>query len=242
MPDGMTFEEAAAIPANYITAYHMLFEFGNLRKGQSVLVHMAAGGVGTAATQLCKTVTDVTVFGTASASKHDTIRKLGVDYPIDYRTQDYVSEVHKVSPEGVDIVLDPLNGADSVKGFQLLKPFGKIIHFGAANVMTGQHRSYWSMIKTYLRTKNYNPLTMINTNRSVSGYHLGHLIDHPQLILSAAESILDLYQQGKIKPQIDSVWAFDDVGKAMARMHERQNVGKVILVPHKSVTEAGEAK
>jgi synaptic vesicle membrane protein VAT-1 len=58
------------------------------------------GGVGTAASQICKTVPNVTVFGTASASKHDAIRKLGVDYPIDYRTQDYVTEIRKISPEG----------------------------------------------------------------------------------------------------------------------------------------------
>ncbi|KAI0230426.1 hypothetical protein LSAT2_019221 [Lamellibrachia satsuma] len=100
MPEGMTFEEAAAIPVNYVTAYHMLFEFGNLRKGKKVLVHMAAGGVGTAATQLCRTVPEVTIFGTASAQKHDAIKENGVDHPIDYRTQDYVEQVKNVSAEG----------------------------------------------------------------------------------------------------------------------------------------------
>ncbi|CDQ78957.1 unnamed protein product [Oncorhynchus mykiss] len=73
IPEGMTFEEAAALPVNYITAYMMLFDFGNLRPNQSILIHSAAGGVGIAATQLCQTVKDVTVFGTASASKHETI-------------------------------------------------------------------------------------------------------------------------------------------------------------------------
>ncbi|KAK7940088.1 hypothetical protein WMY93_003414 [Mugilogobius chulae] len=73
IPDGMSFEEAAALPVNYITAYMMLFDFGHLRPNQSVLIHSAAGGVGTAATQLCKTVNDVTVFGTASASKHEAL-------------------------------------------------------------------------------------------------------------------------------------------------------------------------
>jgi len=236
MPDAMSYEQGAAIPVNYITAYHMLFEFGNLRPGNSVLIHMAAGGVGTAATQLCKTVANVTVFGTASASKHEAIRQLGVDHPIDYRTQDYVTEIRKISPQGVDIVLDPLSGADSTKGFDLLKPFGKIIHFGAANVVSGEHRSYWNMVKTYLRTKNYSPLGMINTNKAVAGYHLGHLIDHPDLIQSAGLALIELFEQGKIRPQIDSVWSFDDVSKAMSRMHQRQNVGKVIICPHKPTT------
>ena len=74
IPDDMSFEDAAGLVVNYITAYHMLFRMGNLRSGDSVLIHMAAGGVGTAATQLCKTISNVTVFGTASAAKHDAIR------------------------------------------------------------------------------------------------------------------------------------------------------------------------
>ncbi|KAJ3601172.1 hypothetical protein NHX12_032145, partial [Muraenolepis orangiensis] len=102
IPEGMSFEEAAALPVNYVTAYMMLFDFGNLRPNQSVLGHTGAteaGGVGIAATQLCQTVKDVTVFGTASASKHETISQGGVTHPIDYRTKDYVEEVRKISPK-----------------------------------------------------------------------------------------------------------------------------------------------
>jgi len=87
----------------------------------------------------------------------------------------------------------------------------KCVHVGAANAVTGEHRSYWSLLKTYLGTKNFNSLSIIGKNRAVCGYHLGHLVDHPQLIRSALEAITDLYRQGKIKPQIDSVWSFDDV-------------------------------
>jgi NADPH:quinone reductase-like Zn-dependent oxidoreductase len=88
------------------------------------------GGVGIAAIQLCKTVENVTVFGTASAAKHSAIKEMGCTYPIDYRTQDYVAEIRKISPQGVDIIMDPLNGEDAVRGFDLLKPLGRIIYFG----------------------------------------------------------------------------------------------------------------
>uniref|UniRef100_H3CKB9 Alcohol dehydrogenase-like C-terminal domain-containing protein n=1 Tax=Tetraodon nigroviridis TaxID=99883 RepID=H3CKB9_TETNG len=91
---------------------------------------MTAGGVGIAATQLCQTVPDVTIFGTASASKHETIAQGGVTHPVDYRTRDYVEEIRKISPNGVDIVLDPLGGLDTQKGFSLLKPLGTLIIFG----------------------------------------------------------------------------------------------------------------
>uniref|UniRef100_A0A8C7DYV8 Vesicle amine transport 1 n=1 Tax=Naja naja TaxID=35670 RepID=A0A8C7DYV8_NAJNA len=130
MPEGMSFEEAAAFLVNYITAYMVLFDFGNLRPDQSVLVHMAAGGVGTAAVQLCKTVENVTIFGTASASKHEALKENGVTHPIDYRAADYVAEVRKISPKGVDVVLDPLGGSDTTKGFHLLKPMGKLVSYG----------------------------------------------------------------------------------------------------------------
>lgn len=237
MPEKMTYEEAAAIPVNYITAYHMLFDMGNLRPGNSVLVHMVAGGVGHAATQLIRTVPDTVIFGTCSASKHEYVKQHGVNHPIDYRTKDYVAEIRNIAPGGVDIVLDPLNGPDAVKGYNLLKPFGKIIHFGAANTVTGPNKSLWQMAKTWYNTKTYNPLFMISSNKGIFGYHLGHLIKHPEMVKSAASHLLTMYDEGKIKPTIDSVWAFEDVGKAMARMHDRKNIGKVILSPQKNPGE-----
>jgi len=113
MPDAMSFEEAAAMPVNYLTAYHMLFRVAGVRPGERVLVHMAAGGVGTAVLQLCRTVDDLEVFGTASAAKHDTLRAEGCAHPIDYHATDYAAEVRRLTQgEGVDIVLDPLGGHD----------------------------------------------------------------------------------------------------------------------------------
>ncbi|KAK2177518.1 hypothetical protein NP493_594g02044 [Ridgeia piscesae] len=232
MPEGMSFEEAAAIQVNYVTAYHMLFEFGNLRKGHKVLIHMAAGGVGVAATQLCRTVPDVVIFGTASAQKHDAIKENGVDHPIDYRTQDYVEQVKKISPEGVDIVLDPLSGPDAAKGYSLLKPFGKIIHFGSANTISGSTKSLWKMARTYFSVKNYNPLNIITDNKAVCGYHMGCL--GGELIREAVIAVLDLYREGKVKPKVDSVWAFEDISKAMGRLENRENIGKVIISPKKA--------
>jgi NADPH:quinone reductase-like Zn-dependent oxidoreductase len=233
IPDSMTFEQGGALLVNYVTAYQMLFDFGNLRPGKSVLVHMAAGGVGMAATQLCQTVPNVTVFGTASASKHELIRKNGVTHPIDYRTKDYVEEVRKVSPKGVDIVLDPLNGADAVKGYNLLKKLGKIIHYGAANAVSGPNRSLWSIATTYMSVRSYNPLFMLGDNRSACGYHLGHMFADTEVYTPVVQELIRLFEAGKIKPVVDTVWSFEEVGKAMSRMHDRLNVGKVVITPNK---------
>src|SRR5690349_16952557 len=119
MPAAMSFEEAAALPVNYITAYHALFRVAALRPGEKVLVHMAAGGVGIAALQLCRTVEGVETFGTASASKHGALRDEGCHHPIDYRTRDYEAEVRGLTGgRGVDVVLDPLGGRDWRKGYR----------------------------------------------------------------------------------------------------------------------------
>ncbi|CAB1431359.1 unnamed protein product [Pleuronectes platessa] len=229
IPEGMSFEEAAALPVNFITAYMMLFDFGNLRPNQSVLIHAAAGGVGIAATQLCKTVKDVTVFGTASASKHETIGEGGVTHPIDYRTKDYVEEVRKISPKGLDIILDPLGGSDTHKAYNLLKPMGKLITYGAANMLAGQKKNLIAVAKNWYHQFSIHTLSLIQGNKSVCGFHLGYLDGETELITEAMNIILDLYKQGKVKPRIDSTWHLEQVGDAMRKMQERNNIGKVIL-------------
>ncbi|XP_072028837.1 synaptic vesicle membrane protein VAT-1 homolog [Amphiura filiformis] len=232
MPDEMSFEEAASIPVNYLTAYLMLFDFGNLRKNKSVLCHMAAGGVGFAVTQLCKTVENVTVFGTSSEHKHKAIQANGVDHPIDYRTKDYVEEVRKISPNGVDIVLDPLCGADTKKGYDLLKPMGKLIIFGAANGMTGEHKSFTNLASMWWSLPTFKPLSMMTSNKSVAGFHLGYLSGDDEseaMITDAAADLVRMYKEGLIKPHVDSVWPFEKAGDAMKYIADRKNVGKVVL-------------
>ncbi|XP_075436275.1 synaptic vesicle membrane protein VAT-1 homolog [Ascaphus truei] len=231
MPEGMSFEEGAALLVNYITAYMILFDFGNLRPNQSVLVHMAAGGVGTAAVQLCKTVENVTIFGTASASKHETLKENGVSHPIDYRTTDYVDELKKISPKGVDVVLDPLGGSDTCKAFNLLKPMGKLVIYGSANLLTGQKKNLMALAKTWWNQFSINAMQLLHSNKAVCGFHLGHLDEELELVGGVVSRLLDLYKQGKIKPKVDTVFPFEQVGDAMRQMQEKKNVGKVILVP-----------
>uniref|UniRef100_G1SKL7 Synaptic vesicle membrane protein VAT-1 homolog n=1 Tax=Oryctolagus cuniculus TaxID=9986 RepID=G1SKL7_RABIT len=231
MPEAMTFEEAAALLVNYITAYMVLFDFGNLRPGHSVLVHMAAGGVGMAAVQLCRTVENVTVFGTASASKHKALQENGVTHAIDYHTADYVDEIKKISPRGVDIVMDPLGGSDTAKGYNLLKPMGKVITYGMANLLTGPKRNLMALARTWWNQFSVTALQLLQANRAVCGFHLGYLEGEVELVSGVVARLLALYNQGRIKPHIDSVWPFEKVADAMKQMQEKKNVGKVLLVP-----------
>jgi NADPH:quinone reductase-like Zn-dependent oxidoreductase len=232
LPDGMDFETAAAIPVTYLTAYHMLFRVANLQPGASVLIHMAAGGVGIAALQLCATVAGVQTFGTASASKHAVLREEGCDHPIDYRSTDYAAQVRELTDgAGVDVVLDPLGGRDWTTGMRLLRPVGHLVAYGFANIAGGERRSLLRLVGQGLRIPRFTPLSLMNANRSISGVNIGHLWNEVALLRTELSAVLALWQEGKVRPRIDSVHPFTAAAAAHARITERRNVGKVILVP-----------
>eukprot|EP01102_Stenamoeba_stenopodia_P008954 TRINITY_DN261_c0_g5_i1.p1 TRINITY_DN261_c0_g5~~TRINITY_DN261_c0_g5_i1.p1 ORF type:complete len:406 (-),score=87.87 TRINITY_DN261_c0_g5_i1:182-1399(-) len=234
MPDDMSFEEGAAIPVNYLTAYHMLFRVANLRKNEKVLVHMAAGGVGIAALQLCRTVEGVETFGTASAAKHAIIKEQGCTHPIDYHKTDYEKEVRRITNnKGIDIVLDPLGGEDNKKGYSLLRMMGRLILFGAANMVNGDKKSYFNMAKQWFNMPKFEPFALIGENKSVSGVNLGNMFEGEGIAIlkEEMEELLDLYRKGLIKPVISKVFSFEQAGQAHQYIQERGNIGKVILVP-----------
>ncbi len=232
IPDRMSFETAAALPVTYLTAYHMLFRIARLRGGEHVLVHMAAGGVGTAALQLCRTFDRITTYGTASAKKHDAIREQGCTHPIDYRSTDYVAEVKRLTNgRGVDVVLDPLGGRDWKKGYDLLAPTGMLIAFGLANANTGGKRNLVHVLSQLARVPRFNPMKLMSDNRTVSGVNMGHLFTEAEMIREELVALMRLYEQGKIDPVVGARYPFSRVADAHAELEYGRNVGKVVLVP-----------
>jgi synaptic vesicle membrane protein VAT-1 len=232
MPDDMDFTEGAALPVNYLTAYHMLFRVANLRPGARVLVHMAAGGVGIAVLQLCRTVPDVVTFGTASSAKHDVLRSEGCTHPIDYRVSNYATRVRELTGgEGVDLVLDPLGGRDWKRGLGLLRPVGQLIAYGFANLSGGEKRSLRRLASQLTGVPLLTPFGMMDRNHTVSGVNLGHLWDRSDLLREELAALLDLWRAGAIRPRVDGVYPFEEAAAAHRRISERRNIGKVVLVP-----------
>ncbi|HEX7672236.1 MAG TPA: medium chain dehydrogenase/reductase family protein [Polyangiaceae bacterium] len=232
MPDSMTFEEGAALPVNYLTAYHMLFEVRRLRPGDRVLVHMAAGGVGTAVLQLCRTVPGVTTIGTASAKKHEYVKSHGCDHVIDYRNQDYVDEVRRItSGAGVNVVLDALGGPDWKRGYALLAPGGVLVAFGLANAAVAGKRNLLHAAGQILRQPLYTCMKLMDDNRTVAGVNMGHLWDETVLLRREADALLDLFSRGLIKPHVGGVFPFSRAADAHAEIEHARNMGKIVLVP-----------
>jgi synaptic vesicle membrane protein VAT-1 len=234
MPEGMDFEAGAALPVNYLTAYHMLIHVAALRPAEHVLVHMAAGGVGIAALQICRTVEGVITYGTASPTKHVAIRAEGCQNPIDYRSPAWEIEVRRLTGgKGVDVVLDPLGGWDTRKAYRLLRPAGRLVTYGMANLATGDRRSWKNLVRHGIPAMlpHFSPMEIMNDNRAVAGVNVGHLWKEESMLATEMAAILELFQKGAIKPHIDSTYSFDKAAEAHRRIQERKNVGKVLLVP-----------
>src|SRR3954447_5732652 len=143
LPEGWGYEQGAALPVVYSTAYASLVAFGGLRAGERLLIQAAAGGVGIAATQIGKLL-GAEIYGTASPSKHDAIRGFGVDHPIDYRDKDFADEVKRISGEDqpLDLIMDAIGGKSWRDGYKLLRAGGRLVTFGASSVVTGDKRNY----------------------------------------------------------------------------------------------------
>jgi NADPH:quinone reductase-like Zn-dependent oxidoreductase len=227
MPAAMSFEEAAAIPVNYLTAILMLRNFGNVREGDKVLVHAAAGGVGMAAIQLCR-IAGAEVIGTASASKHATLKQMGVAHCIDYRTEDFEEGVKRVTNgRGVDIVLDA-TGAFR-KSYRCLAPLGRLVCFGLSQASSGMGPSRLRALLAVAQLPFFHPIKLMNDNKAVIGVNLGHLWDHIGMLRREMMGLLADYDGGRIKPVVGKTFPLVDAAKAHRFMQERQNVGKVVL-------------
>jgi len=230
LPEGMDLDQAAALPVNWLTAHHMLHRVANLRPGMTLLVHMAAGGVGLAAIALARAVGGVEIFGTASASKHAVLREAGVHHPIDYRTQDHVAEVKRLTRgRGVDLVLDALGGPEWARNTSVLAPVGKLICFGWANATPGESRNLLRVVGGLATMKRWNALDLMSSNITVSGVNVGRLWGETAMVRATLDALLGLWREGKVSSRIDRVFPLAEGPAAHRRMHERKNVGKILF-------------
>lgn len=232
-PAGMSAHDGAAIPVNYFTAWQLVVVMGGLSEGETILVHSAGGGVGIAATQIAKH-RGARVIGTASRGKHEFLRGIGVDDLIDYRTEDFEKRTMELSAgRGVELVIDAVGGDSFKKGFRVLAPTGRLGMFGMSSAATGKERSVLSALRTVASMPwfQFNPPALINENKGVFGVNLGHLWGEVPRIRRWAESLLDLWAKGVVKPHVDRVFPFAEAAAAHHYVQDRKNIGKVLLEP-----------
>lgn len=230
-PESLTFEQTAAIPVNYLTAYALLVVMGGLRKGESILIHNAGGGVGLAALDIAKKVGAVT-YGTASPTKHDFLRARGLDHAIDYRTQDWLPVLKKLTNgRGVELVIDPIGGSHWKKSYKALRHTGRLGMFGVSSASANGPLGKLRLLKAAIQTPWFHPFALLNSNRGVFGLNLGHMWHEPEKVGEWVEAIINGINEGWIRPHVDRTFSFEQAGEAHAYMESRKNIGKVVLVP-----------
>jgi NADPH:quinone reductase-like Zn-dependent oxidoreductase len=223
--------KAVAVVLNYLTAFQMLHRATAIGEGDRILVHGGGGGVGTAMLQLAR-MRGVTVYATASNAKHETLRSLGA-IPIDYRTQDFVTEVRRMAPGGVTAVYDPIGGASWARSRGLLAPGGTLVGYGFATATRGGRRRLPAALLALARTPWVNMLTLVRGSTGISGFAITEIIDarHDWYRRDLA-TLLDLLIRGEIDPIIASRLPLDRAAEAHEQLATRPPIGKIVLEPN----------
>ena len=228
LPDEITLEDAAAIPVTYLTAHHMLHHLGHLDQDESVLSHGGAGGVGTAALQLCQWAGVSQVWATASGSKSEIIESYG-GRAIDRHNQDFVSIIKKETDgQGVDHILDPIGGDNLTRSLSVLKEGGRLYTYGMSAVAPTSKRSMLRSFLAWRKTPAFDPLRLMTRNRGVFGVHMGTW-KNEVVMLEQLQRVMEGVLSGALKPVIDTVFDVEDVAKAHQYLHDGKNIGKVLL-------------
>jgi synaptic vesicle membrane protein VAT-1 len=236
LPEHLSFEQGAAFPVNYGTAYAALVIMGGLSEGDRALIHAAGGGVGLSATQIAK-ARGAEVFGTASASKHDAIRAQGVDHAIDYRSRDFAEEVMRITAgEGVDVIMDALGPASFRKDYRILRPGGRLIMYGLADVQTGERRNVPALLRNlaqmpFATVPWWKSLSVMNENKGVFGLNMLHWWDQEGNLDRVVEPLTVALRAGDLSPVVAESFPFERAADAHRFIQERRNIGKVVLVP-----------
>jgi NADPH:quinone reductase-like Zn-dependent oxidoreductase len=225
LPDALSFEQGAAIPVNYGTAWAGLIGFGSLQAGERVLVHSAGGGVGIAATQIAKR-TGAEVYGTASPGKHARCEELGVDHMIDYTQSGWERGLPQF-----DVILDAVGGKSFRTGYDLLRPGGRLVAFGASAVVSGQRRNLVTALRTVIRMPRFNMIKQMSESKAVIGLNMLTLWKDRGTLAPWIGPLQEMLDDGTVKPVVAGDFSFEDAGAAQTMITERRNVGKVVLVP-----------
>lgn len=226
LPDRLSFEQGAAVPVNYATAWAALVRYGGLQAGERVLVHAAAGGVGIAATQIARHA-GAEVWGTASPGKHEAILGFGVHTALDYTREGWERGLPPF-----DLVLDAVGGASFGRSLGLLRPGGRLVGFGASSVVTGERRNVLKAIGPGLRMlRGFSLIDLMSTSRSFIGLNMLRLWDDRGSLTPWTEPLRACLEDGTIQPVVSAAVPFERAPEAHAILGERRNVGKVVLVP-----------
>ncbi|MCD5323212.1 MULTISPECIES: quinone oxidoreductase family protein [Pontibacillus] len=217
IPNGVSPETAVALPLQGLTAYHILKTMGQLEEGETVLVHAAAGGVGSLAVQLAKTFGAGKVIATASTKeKLEFAKSLGADAAINYTEENWREQVIEANGgKGVDVALEMAGGEIFHETVKCMRSFGRVVVYGVASGNPAQ----------------MYPSGLMNRNLSVIGFFLPQIMKKPKLFSSSLQELLGLVERDELKLTIGGVYPLAEAANVHELLQSRKTKGKLVLVP-----------
>jgi len=239
VPSGLDATEAVSLILNYVTAYQMMHHSAKVKPGQRVLIHGAAGGVGTALLQLGR-LAGLEMYGTCSSRGASAVSDLG-GIPIDYQHQDFVKEIHRLTSDGVDVVFDGIGGSNLWRSRQALRPGGKVVVYGftaklregrlASGRSGSRHRFREAAILGLYIARNW----FLPGRKRMVPYSIQTLKRlKPALFRQDLTALLELLQQKKIKPLIAQRFPLAQARQTHELLGKGGVIGKIVLVPNRS--------
>ncbi|WP_420427170.1 medium chain dehydrogenase/reductase family protein [Algiphilus sp.] len=230
VPEHVDPAQAVALVLNYLTAWQMLFQVAHLERGHTVLIHAAAGGVGTAVLELGRHF-GLQVIGLCSAAKHDRVRSLG-GIPIDYRHEQVSERVSALTEgRGVDAVLDAVGGRETRRSWQLLAPTGTLVCYGALSVASKGRVRLHTALPAVLGAARFSALRLFSEVKAVAGYNVDVWRRHrPEAYRSDLARLVDLLAEGVLDPVIADRLPLAEAAVAQERLGAGRSEGKLVLI------------
>ena len=224
-------DQWAAFPTVFLTAYHGLFQNVVLRPGMNILVHSAAGGVGSALLQLGKIAKCRMTAVVGADHKVETAIDCGADVVIDKSRQDLWTAVKNACPQGFDIVFDANGPATLKESYAHLAPTGKLVIYGFHSMLSkgGRLAKIFKLVSGYFQIPRYNPLNMTRDNKSIITFNLSYLFHRQDLLNEAMQDLIAWAEEGKIIPPPLQRFSFEKVADAHRALESGSTVGKIIL-------------
>lgn len=249
VPDDLDPAEVVGLVLTYMTAYQLLHRMARVTAGESVLVHGAAGRVGTAVLEL-GAIAGCRLYGTASADDAEAVERLGA-VAFDYRKDDFVERVRSLPGKGVDVVLDGLGGWLSLRSFRALRPGGRLVVFGHASTIANGRRSWRGWAEWYSTTATVALWGLLSPSRKVMAYRIQKLREgrqwipagsaHPRAVGGGPRDprwfqddfgvLLELLRADRIHPVVAERLPLDEAGRAHEKLETSASKGKLVLVP-----------
>jgi NADPH2:quinone reductase len=217
VPPALSIDEAGALPETLMTVWHNVFERGGLKAGETLLIHGGSSGIGTMAIQLAKAFGATVIVTVGSQAKADACLKLGADHAINYKTQDFVAEVKRITGNGANVILDMVGGDYIDRNYDAAAVEGRVVQIA---FLSAQPKATANFAKLMVKRLHHTGSTLRPRSNA----------DKAAMVAAIEVKVMPLLREGRIKPLMDSSFPLERAADAHRRMETSEHIGKIVLL------------